>query len=74
MTWNMTPIHIVFYNDTPMDRLERIVEVHCTDHSLSTKVLCMSLVNFCVLNDCKHTSCKGDGGDIIVDMLTTEES
>ena len=70
MKWNMTPIHIVFYKDTPIVRRERIVEVHCKDHSSSTKDLCMALVNFCILNDdCKHASSRGDAGDIVVDML-----
>jgi hypothetical protein len=70
MTWNKTPIHIVFYKDTHMDRLERIVEVHCKDHHSTTKDMCMSLVNVCVENESPHASCIGDAGDIRVDMLT----
>lgn len=65
----MKPIHIVFYKDTPSDRLTRLVEVHCAEHHSSTKDMCMSLVNVCVLNDTPSASCIGDGGDIRVNML-----
>lgn len=66
----MKPIHIVFYKDISPDRLIKLVELHCADHHPSTKEMCMSLVNLCVDNNCPHTSCIGDGGDIVVDMLT----
>jgi hypothetical protein len=66
MTWNKEPIHIVFYVETPRDKLEKIVEAHCAKHATSTKNMCMSMVDLCIQND-KGTfvSCKGDAGDII---------
>ena len=69
-TWK--PIHIVFYKDTPMDKIEKIVEVYCKDdhHPESMKNFCMSLVNMCLLNDdCKFSTAKGTGHDIRVDMI-----
>lgn len=69
MTWNDSPIHIVFYKDMPMDRLEKIVELHCDTHDKTVKDMCMSLVNLCILNDRPHSCCKGDGHNIRVDML-----
>ena len=68
--WNSSPIHIVFYKDTPIDILARIVEVHCKDHHETVKNMCMSLMNQCLENDdCHYATAKGTGHDIRVDKL-----
>jgi hypothetical protein len=72
MPWNTTPIHIVFYKDTPMDKIEKIVEVHCKDHHETMKNFCMSLIDKILIHandDCKFVTAKGDGHDIRVDMV-----
>lgn len=71
--WNSTPIHLVFYKNTLDDIIKKIVEIHCKDHHETKKDMCMSLVDLCRFNDVSHTSCKGDGGDIIVDMIKDVE-
>lgn len=73
MDWNKNPIHIVFYQNTPEDILEQIVEKHCVGHHPSKKDMCMSLVNVVRMNsheDCKFATCNGDAGEIKVDMIT----
>lgn len=69
-TWNSSPIHIVFYKNTPMEIIEKIVDVHCKDHHGIVKTMCMSFVDMCLKNeDCKFATAKGDGHDIRVDMI-----
>ena len=68
------PIHIVFYKDTPIDKLEKIVEVYCKDdhHPETLKNFCMSLVNIVLTradDDCHFATAKGTGHDIRVDMV-----
>lgn len=65
-------IHIVFYKDTPIDKIEKIVEVYCKDdhHPETLKNFCMSLVEMCLKNDdCHFATAKGTGHDIRVDMV-----
>ena len=67
-----SPIHIVFYKDTPMDKIEKIVEVHCKNHHETVKNMCMSLVNKVLIHvddDCHFATAKGTGHDIRVDMV-----
>lgn len=70
MTWNSDPIHIVFYVETPRDKLEKIVEAHCAKHAQSVKDMCMSMLDLCIQND-KGTfvSAKGDGHNIMIEKV-----
>lgn len=36
-TWNTSPIHIVFYKNTPDEIIEQIVEKHCEGYHASKK-------------------------------------
>lgn len=68
-TWNTSPIHIVFYDNTLDDILEQIVEKHCEGHHSSKKDMCMALVNVCRWNNQSTATCNGDAGNIRIDMI-----
>lgn len=68
--WNNTPIRIVFYKDTPPERLLHLVNVHCSDHHPSKIYVCMALINMCIDTNMTIAKFESVMGDIMVYMIT----